>query len=587
MKHAMLALPLLLAVLLGGTASAQNVFIQIEAHPDFETAQERARIFAEYLPDVRGLEIGSRWYGIALGPYDPETARFRLEALKELSMIPADSYLAERDAYSRQYFPAVTDNPPVAPTEFPRQDIPTEEEDSDATTVAEPQPPVAPEETRRQALQSEFLLSSERKLDLQRALRGFGFYDGSLDAVFGRGTRRAMADWQASKGHEPTGVLTSRQREEILADREALLAPLKIQRHLDEVAGIEIDLPGAMVVFDRYEPPFAHYGAKNDSGVSVTLISQAGDEITLRALYDVMQAQEVVPPDARRQRTSRQFTISSAGDRGRLFVYAALGVDGVKGFILTWPEQDELLHGIVLEAMLESFTPISGTVMPDVHRGGGLGKPIDLIDGLEFRKPQASYSGFYIDGSATVLTTDKAVNGCGRITLDGLHDAELVAMDELAGLALLTPAEPLVPIDYARIQTGAAQPRSRVAVSGYSFGGTLGAPTLTFGRLANLQGLNGENTVRRLALAASPGDAGGPVLDATGSLLGLLLPADTESGRQLPPDVSFAVNTATISEFVENNGYTLEASQRSADISAVAMTEMAADMTVLVSCWTD
>ncbi len=576
MKQATLAL--IFAILLGGTATAQNVFIQIEAHSDIATAQERVGVFAENLPDIRGLEIGSRWYGIALGPYDRETAKLRLEALKELGMIPADSYLADRESYTRQYYPVDTDAP------SPPQ-ITSDDRDPATEPVTEPQPPDIPAETRRQALQSESRLSAERKLALQRALRDLGFYQSSLDAVFGRGTRRAMAEWQVSKGYEPTEVLTTRQRKEITVEHGALLVPLGLRTHIDEIAGIELRLPGAMVAFDRYEPPFAHYSAIDGSGASVTLVSQTGDAVTLRALYDVMENLAIVTQDARHQRTSSRFTISSVVENKAIFVHARLVEGAVKGFILTWPNQDDTLFAVLVYNMLESFTPISGSVMPDVLAGGALGSPIDLFSDLDLREPHASHSGFYIDGEATVLTAFEAVNGCQRITLDGIHDAATIASDRALGLALLKPDQSLVPPGYAKIRLGIPQLRSRIAVSGYSYGGRLNAPTLTFGLLADHKGLDDEETLMRLALIAKPGDAGGPIIDDSGSVVGLLLPTETESPQRLPPDVSFAVNTGAIAGFFERTGFALETTNRSTGVTPVAMARLANDMTVLVDCW--
>ncbi len=584
MRQAVLAMPLFVAALFCGSASAQDTYIQIETHPDLATAEARTEIFAETLDDVRGLQIGSRWYAIALGPYDSETARFRLDALKELGIIPADSYLAGQDAYSRQFYPI--DN-----IGFLTPAVTLDDRDgglvSDPLAETEPSLPTNPGENRRQALQSELQLSRDQKLDLQRALRYFGYYRGSVDAVFGSGTRRAMAAWQDSNGYEPTNVLTSQQREEITSEYQAALASLGLRTFRDQTAGIEIELPGALVSFDRYEPPFAHYRAIDDSGVTIILVSQTGDEVTLRALYDVLHTLEAVPPDSNSRLTSRQITISGVGRHGRTSVFATVVEGNVKGFVLIWPIDDDALYETVLEAMHESFTPISGSVLADALDSGFPERPIDLVNGIEIRQPRDSHSGFYIDGNATVLTTDKAVNGCERVTLDGIHDAEIVSRDESTGLALLIPKKPLVPLGYARLKIGVPTPRSRVAVSGYSFSGRLGAPTLTYGILADLQGLQGEETVRRLELAANPGDAGGPILDATGSLLGLLLSNDTASSKQLPPDVRFAASTTAITGFLQDNGYEIERSEHLSDISAVAMVNLAADITVLVSCWAE
>ena len=75
--------------------------------------------------------------------------------------------------------------------------------------VAEPE---IPEETPNEARQNEARLTAEERRQLQIALEWAGHYQGAIDAAIGPGTRSAMADWQRSNGHEPTGVMTTRQR---------------------------------------------------------------------------------------------------------------------------------------------------------------------------------------------------------------------------------------------------------------------------------------------------------------------------------------------------------------------------------------
>ena len=94
-------------------------------------------------------------------------------------------------------------------------------------------------------------------------------------------------------------------------------------------------------------------------------------------------------------------------------------------------------------------------------------------------------------------------------------------MDEALGIALLKPAENLSPLTYANFRNTAPRLKSEVAVAGYSYDGALGAATMTFGQLADVRGLNGEENLRRLALSAQAGDAGGPVFDMSGRVLGM------------------------------------------------------------------
>ena len=85
--------------------------------------------------------------------------------------------------------------------------------------------------------------------------------------------RRAMSDWQAQNGYEATGVLTTRQRGEVLAAYTDVMDSLALAPVVDDVAGISITLPQGLVEFDAYAPPFAKYKSKDDSGVQVMLIS--------------------------------------------------------------------------------------------------------------------------------------------------------------------------------------------------------------------------------------------------------------------------------------------------------------------------
>jgi hypothetical protein len=110
-------------------------------------------------------------------------------------------------------------------------------------------------------------------------------------------------------------------------------------------------------------------------------------------------------------------------------------------------------------------------------------------------------------------------------------------------------------------------------------------PSLTFGRLADIRGLNGEDEVKRLALTSQPGDAGGPVLDAGGAVLGMLLPRAPLNGQELPADVAFALDADTILAALSAADVGSETTDQSGYVTQEALTVQASAMTVLVSCW--
>ena len=183
------------------------------------------------------------------------------------------------------------------------------------------------------------------------------------------------------------------------------------------------------------------------------------------------------------------------------------------------------------------------------------------------------------------MTTSEAVASCTRVTLDADTDATVVATDDASGFALLKPESRLAPLAVAEFSNSAPRLQSEISVAGYSYEGVLSAATLTFGALSDLKGLNGEETLKRLAVKAQPGDSGGPVFDDNGHVVGMLLPR-TDGDRKLPEDVTFALDGAVILKAAQNAGLNSKMAQSTAaPIAPRDLTLRAQGMTVLVSCW--
>ena len=604
MKNLIAAVMVLLA-LTATSASAQTgddvVWVQIEAHPSLRVAQERAQLYSSVLADVNGFALGGSWYGIVLGPYSRADADRVLQVYRSQQQIPQDSFIAYTRNFGQQYWPvganALAQTPVTPPTEAPVAEsaapTPVTEAPVTEAPVAEPpapqpEPTVAvqmPErdlESPAEARRSEAALSADERKALQIALAAAGFYNSSIDGAFGAGTRRSMGEWQAFNGLEATGVLTTRQRQMLMDQYNAPLISVGMAPHTDAQAGISIDMPMGEVAFSRYEPPFAHYDAKGDLGARVLLISQPGDRNTLYGLYDIMQTLEIVPLNGPREKSGDSFTLEGRGSKIVSYTQASLQNGEIKGFTLIWPTGDEERRARVLAAMKASFARTTGVLDPAA--GADSEQHIDLVSGLEVRRPKMSRSGFYIDSKGTIVTTLEGVQQCGRITVEQDHRAEIVAQDATLGVAVLRPTDPLAPIAVAKLREDTLRLQSEVTVSGYSYEGVLGGPTLTFGTLADIKGLNGEPELQRLALAALPGDAGGPVIDISGGVIGMLLPPPA-GNRVLPENVSLAADASALKTLLATAGVTPTESTDRGAISPDEMNRLADGMTVLVSCW--
>ncbi len=587
------------------SAQAQSdddvVWVQIEALPSLAAATDRARAYTTLLQDVNGFALGGGWYGIAVGPYRRGDAELVLRSYVRDGLVPRDSFIQLSSRLRQQFWPVganvlnqgvisapeSVDTPAAPATEEPVAEAPSETSTQEAPAeVAEvpeaPAPPEPADETLREARASERLLDKDERKALQIALQWAGFYNAAIDGSYGRGTRNSMSEWQEANGYETTGVLTTLQRTALIKQYNAVLDGLGLKMVRDEKAGIEIMMPTAEVSFAEYEPPFAQYNSTGDIGARVLLISQAGDQDTLFGLYDIMQTLEIVPLDGPRERKNTSFEL--IGENGRIISQTQVAMqDGqIKGFTLIWPAGDEDRRRRVIAEMSKSLVRLPSVLDPAA--GDPDEQSIDLVAGLQIRQPKISRSGFFIDSNGAVATASEAVQSCGRLTIDGDTEADVVANDTATGIAILKPRSTLAPIAVAAFSAATPRLQTEVSVAGYSYEGVLSAATLTFGKLADVRGLQGEENLSRLDLSAQPGDAGGPVFDISGNVMGMLLPKPTD-GPQLPDNVSFALDRNAIAELASTAGLSVAAADKAGRIAPRDLTIAAQGMTVLVSCW--
>lgn len=587
---------------LSGAALAE-AWVQIEAQPSLGGAEARARDWAGTFPDVSGYAMSTGWYAISLGPFPTEDeAQGRLRLLLGERLIPRDSYVSDGGNYRQQFWPvgaalgtgtAITPDgaaalgagssaaQPVIPAE-PIPPAATEPPpEIAAAPVTLPPPPV---ETLADSRRLEAALSREERQEIQTALQWQGYYNSAIDGAFGRGTRGSIVAWQTANGFEPTGVLASDQQAALLAayrgERDAIgLAPIE-----EEKAGIAVELPLGLVEFDHYDAPFVHYREKNGSGVRVLLISQQGDQNTLFGLYDVMQTLEIVPLEGERARDRNGFRLSGQNERVHSYTEVKLQGGLIKGFTLVYPPAEAERMARVQAAMQASFRPVGAHALDDT-----LGKPLevaksDLLAGLDVRRPEFAHSGFYVDASGNVLTAERGLEACGRVTVDG-QQVDLSYVNKDLGIAVLTPRSTLAPSTVAEFRTAPARTGTEIAVAGYSYPDALSAPVLTFGTLSDTTGLMGEAGQARLTASTLDGDVGGPVLDGSGSVIGLLLPRDGGDGKLLPGDLSLAVQVDAMTPALAENGFVPQASARSGTLPPEDLAKLARQMTVQVSCW--
>ena len=181
----------------GVAAQAQQpVWVQIEAQPTLNGAQDRARAYAGRIENVNGYFLGGRWYGIALGPYAPADANQLLRDLRRRGVIPNDSYIVTGSNFRQQFWPvgvgaSTTVQPLPGATavetvtvDATTDDVATTEETTVVEVIVEPDPITPSDETPQEARASEALLDRGQREDLQIALQWAGFYNSAIDGAF-------------------------------------------------------------------------------------------------------------------------------------------------------------------------------------------------------------------------------------------------------------------------------------------------------------------------------------------------------------------------------------------------------------------
>jgi S1-C subfamily serine protease len=339
-----------------------------------------------------------------------------------------------------------------------------------------------------------------------------------------------------------------------------------------------------MVEFADYNFPFAQFDPIDDSGVQVLLISQPGDRNTLFGLYEIMQTLDIVPLEGARERQGDRFLLTGQSSVLRSHTEARLVGGAVKGFTIVWPPERDDQMARILPIMQQSFQALNGALDPGAIPEG-MDQDIDMVSGLDVRRPEIVRSGFFIDAQGAVLTTSEAVAGqCEQVLINNAYPATVAYTDAALGVAVVRPQQRLAPMAFAELANGPALLRSDLGVAGFPFDGALPSASMAFGTLADLRGINGEDTMQRLDLGTADSEAGGPVFDMTGSLQGMVLPRII-GNRALPDDVTMALGAEPLRSVLAAAGITPTQSQRGEPLNRELLARYGADITVTVSCW--
>jgi peptidoglycan hydrolase-like protein with peptidoglycan-binding domain len=555
---------------MGQLAPDRYVWIQIEAQPNRAAAMARIKTYKQEISNVVGFEIEGGWFGIALGPYKSDAADTLLAKLKKSELIPRDSFVARGVTYGRQFYAPRSSIPKLATAQSlteTKTDLETELSGTDNLELTKI---------------SENALTFDEKRYLQRALAWASHYQGKIDGLYGPETRRAMKDWQIENKYPKTGVMTPSQRGIILNNFTPVMTRLNLAPVTNLRAGITLLVPRGIMGSAQYDAPFVRFEATDSSNTQIILISQVGDAKRLRALFEVIQTLNIVPKGGALKLDEAGFSIETSNNELFTTGFAKL-IDGeIKGAILVWPTKDEAQRLRLKEQIFGSFDSFKGVLPEAEFFETGL-LPKDILSGLQIRQPIFARSGIFLNAQGMVLTASQDLEICGSIEVGFGTQVKIKASNSY--VTVLSPMENISPPAISSFQLGPLKAPRRITAGGYSYGGSLGSPTLTRGLLQDLKDLANDRNISRLEINTLPGDAGGPIYNSGGAVIGILLPKREDPNRQLPDDVHFAANLDLIISLLDEENIQLSSTETKVHSDLVNLSKTAKNSIALVKCW--
>ena len=167
--------------------------------------------------------------------------------------------------------------------------------------------------------------------------------------------------------------------------------------------------------------------------------------------------------------------------------------------------------------------------------------------------------------------------------------ATISGQDETNDLALLRT-------DMENLSVASFRLRSRVgesvAVFGFPYAGLLSSRgNFTMGIVAALSGMNDDSRFMQISAQVQPGNSGGPLLDMSGSVIGVVASQLNaikmmQVGDNIPQDVNFAIQAAVVVNFLSAKGESpkSDSSADHRDLPPADVADLAQKFTVQIYC---
>jgi S1-C subfamily serine protease len=181
------------------------------------------------------------------------------------------------------------------------------------------------------------------------------------------------------------------------------------------------------------------------------------------------------------------------------------------------------------------------------------------------------------------------VEGCKLVTLKGGAELQVLNAQPDEDLALLKGVTEVAPLS---LRDGrGARLAEDVLIAGYPLGGILSSGiNVTVGTVSALAGLGDDPKRFQFTAPVQPGNSGGPVLDTSGHVIGVVVSKLNAMNIQdqigdIPQNVNFGIALPSLIDFLKGNDVPYAPKISDTHIDKVDLAELARESTVLLQCY--
>jgi S1-C subfamily serine protease len=199
-----------------------------------------------------------------------------------------------------------------------------------------------------------------------------------------------------------------------------------------------------------------------------------------------------------------------------------------------------------------------------------------------------SGTGFFVTRQGHVVTNAHVVERCRTVSVTTLNGetttATVGSADKTNDLALLNTGAARSTV--AALRGGRAVRQGEAVVAyGFPLSGALSSGGVsTSGTISALQGVGDDSRYMQMSAPVQPGNSGGPLLDMTGAVVGVVTSRLGGRSGQSAQNVNFAVKADVVRTFLASQGVTAETGTGGREFSVPDVAERARAFTVFIEC---